>query len=268
MIAYRVLSISVVSLLLACSGGGGSGADSPSSTSPPPALPPSAVSADVTILFMGNSHTSINGLSGTVTSMVRLGSPGKTVASVEAPGWMHLEERASDAASLALLRGQRWSFVVLQAQNYSLSGVTVYPTTGAELLVREARAAGAVPVLFPEWPRRGINETSLLIDTYVSIARKEPACVAPIPHAFDLTLARHPALTMLDADGNHSAPAGAFLAALMLFATIADRSPVDLPTLALTNVDSETQRMLRAIATETVQTHPPRLWCPLDRQPS
>jgi hypothetical protein len=103
-----------------------------------------------------------------VADMVRAGKPGQTVAAVEAPGWMFLEERVHDGPSL---------------------------------------------------------------DLHVSIAQSEPACVAPIPQAFDFALARDPTLTLHASDGNHSAPAGAFLAALVLYATITGLSPLDLPAL-------------------------------------
>ena len=96
-------------------------------------------------------------------------------------------------------------------------------------LVRQSRAANATPILFPEWARRGVNESQLIFNLHVSIAQKEPACVAPIPQAFDLAMARNPALVLLDSDGNHSAPAGAFLAALVLYTAITDRAPNDLP---------------------------------------
>ena len=57
-----------------------------------------------------------------VADMVRAGKPGKTVASVDAPGGMFLEERLHDAPSLALMRSQTWSYVIFQAQKYSTSG--------------------------------------------------------------------------------------------------------------------------------------------------
>ena len=63
------------------------------------------------------------------------------------------------------------------------------------------------------------------------------------------------------ADGNHSAPAGAFLAALILYATITTLSPLDLPPLPQLGIDADTQAVLRAIAAETLQTVPPRQWC-------
>lgn len=257
----RILAIAMLLLVAGCGGSGGSGGQAIVATPPPPA---SGTAADITLLFMGNSHTSVNNVSGMVGAMVRAGKPGKSVAVTEAPGWMHLEERALDGASLALLQGQRWSAVVLQAQNYSLSGQFFYPTTGAEQLVRFTRQAGALPLLFAEWPRLGIAETQIIYGKYVSIAMKEPACVAPIPQAFDLARARFPEITLQDADGNHSAPAGAFLAALVLYATLTGASPADLPVLAEININFDVQEKLKGIAGEAVRAIAPRMWCPAD----
>lgn len=128
----------------------------------------------------------------------------------------------------------------------------------------KSRAANATPILFPEWARRGVNESQLIFNLHVSIAQKEPACVAPIPQAFDPAMARNPALVLLDSDGNHSAPAGAFLAALVLYAAITDRAPNDLPAFPSFAVDDNSQRLLRGIATETIEATAPRRWCPLE----
>jgi hypothetical protein len=239
-----------------CSGGGSSTAGAP----PPPAAPP----AQVTLLFMGNSHTAAHNLPEMVAAMVRAARPGRTVRQETAPDWMFLEEHATNPATLELLQNRTWSFVVLQAQKYSASGLFDYPIDGAVDLARRARASRAVPILFPEWPRRGIPETQRIYDLHVSIARQEPACVAPIPQAWDLAAARHPTLVLHDADGNHSAPAGAFLAALVIAATMTGERPDMLPSLPQLGVDEDTQQKLRMVAAEAVVTWPPRQWCPAD----
>lgn len=244
----------VAALAASCGGGGSSGASE--------ATPASR--ADVALLFMGNSHTSSNGLPDMVAAMVRAALPGKSVEAVVAPGSMFLDERATDAGTLELLRSRKWSFVVLQAQKYSTSGLFEYPTLGAELLIRIAREILAVPILFPEWPRRGIAETQRIFDLLVSIARRQPACVAPIGQAWDLAIARHPEVPLHAADGNHSSPAGAFLAALIIATTITGLSPSGLPTFEDIGVDAAVQAQLRAIAAETVLVHRPRQWCPAD----
>jgi hypothetical protein len=255
----KIAALAILALCLAGCGGSGDDEQRGGATSgPPPA------SANISLLFMGNSHTSFHNLTGMVADMVRAARPGMTVASVEAPGWMFLDERVHDVATLSLLRSQRWSFVTLQAQKYSTSGTVTYSTAEAEQLIDLARQSGAVPIMFPEWPRRDVVETQRIYDLHVSIAQRQTACVAPVGQAWDLALARHPTLTLHDADGNHSAPAGAFLAALILYATITGASPLDLPALPQYPVDAGTQSLLRAIADETVRMVPPRLWCPTD----
>jgi hypothetical protein len=249
----------LATLLAACGGGSGYGGSDGGDQG--------TVTGDITLLFMGNSHTTANDLNGMVAGMVRAGRPDRTVGAAVAPGQMFLDERLHDAASMSLLSSQRWSFVILQAQKYSTSGQYTYSTTEAEEIIRRARSAGAVPIMFPEWPRRDVLETQRIFDLHVSIAQHEAACVAPIGQAWDLALARHPELTLHASDGNHSAPAGAFLAALVLYATITDRSPLDLPFLPGFPVDAATQALLRAIADETVRMVPPHQWCPGDSFP-
>ncbi len=256
----RNASLILLLLWLAACGGGSDDSDSGGN----PSSPPAPTVADITLLFMGNSHASVNELQRMVADMVRAVRPGESVATAEAPGWMFLEERSRHAPSTALLRNQQWSFVILQAQKYSSSGLFEYSTTGAEELIRASRQQQAVPVMFPEWPRRGVDETMRIYDLHVSIAQRQVACVAPIGQAWDLALQRHPSLQLHADDGNHSNPAGAFLAALILFATVTGDSPIALPPFPQFAVGLDTQADLRAIAAETTVAWPPRAWCPGD----
>ena len=234
------------------------------SANPDLAPGPTSTDADVSLLFMGNSHSSVNDLQDMVVAIVGPSHPGESVEAIAAPGWMFLEERYSHADSLAVLQGQDWSFVILQAQKYSSSGCCVYSTEEAKAFIRLAREQHAVPILFPEWPRRGVNETMTIYDLHVSIAQAEPACVAPIGQAWDLSLQRHPSLELHASDGNHSNPAGAYLAALILAATITGDSPIDVPVLSGFGVSAANQTLLRQVAADTVAAWPPRQWCPGD----
>ena len=258
---HRVFLAALLLALAACGGGGGGGASSQGPTTPPP---PTAGVADINLLFMGNSHTQYHFVPDQVAMMVRAAKPGRTVAVTLAPGSMFLDEHVVNPGTTELLDRRRWSFVVLQAQRYSSSGQFFYPIGGAVELVGKARASGAVPVMFPEWPRRGVNETQRIFDLHVSIAQSAPACVAPVPQAWDLSLARHPTLFLHDDDGNHSNPRGAFLASLVIATTITGVPPDTLPTLAIDGVDPEQQAMLRRIAAETVLAYNPRQYCPAD----
>ena len=212
-----LLLAAAATLLLGC-GGGGSGA--PAAPAPAPAPTPIAPTADITVLMIGNSHTTTNALPNTLAELVRAGRPGRTVAVSVSPGSMFLEDHLGYAPTTTLLASRRWSFVILQAQKYSTSGQFFYSTAEAEDFIRRSRAQGAVPVMFPEWPRLNVDETRRIYDLHVYIAQREPACVTPIGQAWERALARYPTIVLHDADGNHSAPAGAYLAALVLYATL------------------------------------------------
>jgi hypothetical protein len=118
--------------------------------------------------------------------------------------------------------------------------------------------------MFPEWPRAGVDETMRIYNLHVTIAQDDPACVAPIGQAWDLSLERHPGIGLHASDGNHSNPAGAFLTALVLQATMTGASPLDVPVLDGFGVDADVQALLRQVAADTVQAWPPRQWCPDD----
>src|SRR5687768_7606032 len=160
----RVIAALLLQAILAGCGGGGGGSDSPAPAPPVPGV------ADITLLFMGNSHTASHGLPHTVGALVRAARPARNVHVEVAPDWGFLEDHASNPRTLELLDHRRWSAVVLQAQKYSSSGLFDYPIDGAVQLAQKARLAGAVPILFPEWPRRGIPETQRIYDLHVSIA--------------------------------------------------------------------------------------------------
>ena len=250
-------SVALWALLLAACGSGERGVPIGSKTP----SPTGTGTADFSIVFFGNSHTSVHNVPGMVGALLRAANTGKTVETIESRDWMLLNAGGDHPPTLALRTSRRWTHVVWQAQDYSSSGKFIYPTTGAEKLVRLSREQGAKPVLFAEWPRRGINESTRIYETYASIARIQPACLPPIPQAFDLALARHPDLVLHDTDGNHSTPAAAFLAALLLFAAI-DSTPVDtLPALSDIAVDAETQRLLRLVTRDAAMTISPRNFC-------
>lgn len=255
------LSLAAVTLgALACGGGGGG----PAPVDPAPPTAPAPADADITLLMMGNSHTSLHALPRQLEALLRAGLPGKSVAATEAPGWMFLDQRLADAGSIALLRGQRWTVLVLQAQKYSTTGQYSYSTSEAQSLIRTARELGAMPVMFPEWPRLGVAETERIYALHASIARQQPACVAPIGQAWELALQRHPALSLHARDGNHSAPAGAYLTALMLYTTLTGASPLALPALANNGVPAEQQALLRQVAADAASATAPRQHCPGD----
>jgi hypothetical protein len=248
-----VTALLLQSAFLSSCGGGGSEA-----TVPPP------VATDISVLMFGNSHTANNDLPGMLAAMLRAGRPGKTVQVVNAPEFLFLDERLLHADSLNLFRRQHWGALVLQAQRYSTSGTVDYSILEAAAWVRSARSGSTMPIMFPEWPRRGINEAARIFELHLRIAALAPVCVPPIPQAFDLAAIRFPLIVLHAADGNHSSPAGAFLAALILFSTMTATPPIGLPFLPGFGISELTQQQLRAVADEQLRLISALTLCPGD----
>ncbi len=227
---------------------------------------PAPAEAGISILFIGNSHTRANDLPTMVATLVEADGSGRSVDHEVAPGYQFLDDRLGDPASIELLASRNWTHVVLQAQRYSASGTVAYSTAEAEEWVRRVRAAGAVPIMFPEWPRRGIDESDRIFELHVSIAEAEPVCVPPIPQAFDRAIE---SVSPLHAsDGNHASPSGSLLAALVIAHTMTGQRPESMPELNDFDVDAVTQRALRSAADDAVAATSPWTHCPDDRPAS
>ena len=199
------------------------------------------------VLLLGNSHSTKSGLPKKLERL--LGSVGPVVIEV-APGWKFLDERLGDTGTEALFRSRAWTHVVLQGQRYSVSGREEYPTDAAEAWVRRVRAAGAVPVLFPEWGLYGNAGESLRVQRlHEAISARAPACIAPIGLAWDVALENRPGLRLYAEDGNHANNRGALLAAYVLYEVITGLPAAGLAAGKGVGVSAGDQAYLGAVAT-------------------
>ena len=205
------------------------------------------------LLFMGNSHSSSNGLPALVATMITQAPAPGTAHWQLAPGFRFLDERLVDGVSLPLLTSRGWTHVILQAQKYSTSGQYYYPTNAAEEFIRIAKAQGTRPILFPEWPRRGNDEEGLRVhQLHLDIASREAACVAPIGLAWEASLASRPDLRLHDSDGNHSNLNGAVLTAYVLYEVITGQKAAELPDISALGISAANQQHFRTIASSVV----------------
>lgn len=206
------------------------------------------------ILFMGNSHSAANGLPDLLSKLIKAGLPEAAASSALAPGWKFLADRLNDGVSEQMLNSRPWTHVILQAQKYSSSGQYFYPTSAAEEWIRRAKARNALPVLFPEWPRRGNTEEGPRVhQLHLDIASREAACVAPIGLTWEASLLENPGILLHAPDGNHSNLNGAVLTAYVLYEVITTRPASELPDIFSLGVSTEIQNSFRQIASRFVE---------------
>lgn len=213
-------------------------------------------SADIRILFVGNSHTSYQNLPAIVCGMVRRAKSGMTVAHQMA-FVSHLEDAGADPSIRAEVERRPWTHVILQAQKVSMSGRFLYPTLDGIELAKAAKAKGAATYFFAEWGRKDVEgERERTEKIYQEMALAAGVNVIPVGRVWDAAFAENPEWPLHDADGNHQSPTGAYLTALVLASTIADE-----PAAACAGVDaadlSVAERLtLAAIADSVLRPKP------------
>ena len=213
------------------------------------------------VLLIGNSHSSSSGLPKLLRTMLEAADPRADVRTKALGRWNFLADRLDDNYTQKALESDPWTHVVLQAQKYSTSGRYHYPTDAAEGWIRRVRERQAVPILFPEWARRGVTgEAERVHALHMEIAEREPACVAPVGYAWMLALESDPSLRLHARDGNHANRKGALLTAYVLYEAIAGNPAAELPFTKKLKEDEETQGALRAAASKAFREIP---GCPL-----
>ncbi len=205
-------------------------------------------SADVSILFVGNSHTSSHDLPNLVCEMIRFRHPEKTAYS-HVVGVGFLEDVARDSRCREEIESRQWKFVVLQAQKISVSGQQEYSRAEGIEIAKLAKARGATVYFFCEWGLRGVADNGPRQEkVYREMAGEAGAGVAAVNRAWDAALAGRPDLPLYAADGNHQSATGAFLTAAYLYGKLTGESPAPLSAFAYPDVSDADRSFLAEAA--------------------
>lgn len=105
--------------------------------------------------------------------------------------------------------------------------------------------------------RSGPAGAKSLLATYLNLARKEKAAVAPVGIAWENCLKRHPGIALYQADGQHPTEAGSYLAACVMYCTLFGKSPLGLPAklslkgVRLCSLPADRAKILQTVARDT-----------------
>jgi hypothetical protein len=199
-----------------------------------------AVAASVSILFVGNSLTSVNDLPATFKKFAAESPrhPDVEVRSI-APGGAFLYDHWKHGEALTILREQHPNFLVLQGQSTEPLSSPENFNYYARLFKAEADRIQTKTVLFSTWARpmddpyykdtssggSPIAMQTRLNKAYASLAQNIGATLAPVGVAWERAHEVAPEIPLLDGS-QHPSPAGTYLAAAVLFRAIFNASPL------------------------------------------
>jgi hypothetical protein len=199
------------------------------------------------VLFLGNSYTYFNNVPHLLHMLVESAREERGIETrmVVEPGFT-LKRHWDDPGAVSAIHAERWDHVILQEQS-TLGGSTVIddipqinaPTMFheyARLFDHEIRKAGAKTVFFLTWARKDSPGSQPLLNTaYLRIAKELRARLAPVGMAWGEALKANGSIGLHQSDLAHPAPAGSYLAACVLYATLFESSPEGLISQIPTN---------------------------------
>ncbi|XOV78509.1 MAG: hypothetical protein ACFHVJ_16405 [Aestuariibacter sp.] len=257
-----LLSMSLFALVVLASCGGDDrshGYDAPAAETTP-TVPDDSINAefDLSVLMIGNSHSSLVNLPDTLENVISKALPGQSVLVKRVTKYHYLAEHLDDPDTRAVFDEREWDYVILQAQKYSISQSKEYPTIAARQWVSMTAEQGGIAVMFPEWGLKGNPaEATYVHDIHTTIASREPACVAPVGLAWDRSLILRPQLSLHAADGNHANKTGTFLTAMVLAETISGVPAELIGKIDHYDLSDDVQMFLQAVASYSIINHPP-----------
>jgi hypothetical protein len=168
------------------------------------------------ILFLGNSHTQSHNIPRLVKGLLESDGSGRKVETAFVFGSSTDTLWANQSTRKRVQLGE-WDVVVIQGQPLSMSRKYIYSQDATVGFAKLARASGARPILFAEWPRRGIDEVGYIKKIYGRVTDRCDAEVAPVVDVFGEILKTSPKMELWAGDGNHSSKQGAFAAACVIY---------------------------------------------------
>lgn len=199
-----------------------------------------SISAQVRVLFIGNSYTYVNSLPSMFSAIAT--SLGKSVVvDSSVVGGYRFQDHCADATTMSKIRQGNWDYVILQEQSqipaFSPAQVATDCFPYAKRLVDSIRRYSpcAEPVFYMTWGRRYGDASNCafyppictyegmswgLRNSYLQMANSNDATVAPVGWAWRRSIQNDSNLVLHSSDNSHPAVTGTFLTAAVFYNTI------------------------------------------------
>jgi hypothetical protein len=183
------------------------------------------------VLFIGNSLTYSSDPPSVVEAFAKATSQRvfayKTIAF---PDFSLEDHWNKKDARKAIMKGE-WDFVVLQqGPSASKEGRALLLEYGRRF-AEEIRRIGARPALYSVWPSASrMQDFKGVSESYRQAAEDVDGLVFPVGEAWLSAWRVDPTIGLYSADGFHPSTAGSYLAGLVIYGQLYNRSPVGLPS--------------------------------------
>ncbi|MGD8278218.1 MAG: hypothetical protein PVH00_09340 [Gemmatimonadota bacterium] len=182
------------------------------------------------VLFIGNSLTYTNDLPVIVAALAAADGQEQLVT-----GWLafpnySLEDHWYDGRARSEIERGGWKFVVMQQGPSSTPANQLHLATWAGRFAELADSIGARPALYMVWPESTRTEAfDAVSQSYRDAAAGVHGLLFPVGEAWRAAWRLDPDAPLYGPDGFHPSVEGTYIAALVMYQQLYDRSPVGLP---------------------------------------
>lgn len=185
---------------------------------------------ELRVLFIGNSLTYTNDLPAIVAALAEATKQRRfRHKSVVFPNFGLEDHWQRGEARKAIAKG-KWDVVVLQQGPSGLAESRQSLLTYARLFAQEIRAVGARPAFYMVWPSAArFNDFARVVESWQLAAREVDGLLFPAGQAWLEAWRQDATLALYGEDRFHPSVIGSYLAALVIYAKLYERSPIGLP---------------------------------------
>ena len=185
---------------------------------------------DLRVLFVGNSLTYANEMPAIVAALADAsGAERLAFESLAFPN-VSLEDQWQRGDARRAIAARRWDFVVLQQGPSALDESRRLLLDYVRRFAGEIRASGAKPALYMVWPAESrARDFDRVIESYRLAAEEVGGVLLPVGRAWREAWKLDPAVPLYAEDRFHPSVEGSYLAALVIYRTLFQRSPLGLP---------------------------------------
>jgi hypothetical protein len=210
------------------------------------------------VLFIGNSYLASQDIPGIVQALADSAAGDRLAVETVAGPNMALVDHWNEGTARSEIAKGGWEWVVLQQGPSSRAENRDSLRLLTRTFAAELAKVGAKPALFSAWPAEANRaDFPRAVESYQLASSDVSGVFLPVATAWLEAWDRQPG-TVLYVDGLHASAEGAYLSALVVYATLLKKSPIGLPSSLRTRagrllaIDPALASMLQAAAAEVL----------------